>query len=207
MFRKALLCFCASGWMCYAATISFGTLNVSSLSSTGVSFTYSGTLTQADTITFTQSGDPCLQGSGAPGAYCVNGAGVVVVAGTSPVGADSTFSGTFGPTMATWDFGALLMEISTVATVQVFPADAANGLDSSTPPDSLTLPSTTLSALGFPMFSVVNPTITFFVADDFYPDNSGQFTLTQAPEPASFWLVGIALTIGLIRLVGYSLPS
>ena len=184
-----------------AAAISFGTLTVPSLNPGGISFTYSGTLTQADTIAFTQFGDPCLQGSGAPGAYCINGAGVVVVAGTSPVGADSTFSGAFGPTTGTWDFGALLMEVSTVDTVQVFPANGANGLGSSTPPLSLTLPSTSLSALGFASFSVVDPTITFFLADNLYSDNSGQFTLVQTPEPASLWLVGPVLTIGLIGLV------
>jgi hypothetical protein len=182
-----------------AAAISFGTLTVPSLNPAGVSFTYSGTLTQADTIAFTQSGDPCLQGSGSPGAYCTNGAGVVVVAGTGAVGSASTFGGTFGPTMGTWDLGALLMEVSTVATVQIFPADAADGLGSATPPLGLTLPPTSLSALGFSAFSVVDPTITFYVADDLYTDNSGQFTLTQAPEPASIWLVTAALAIGLIR--------
>ncbi|HTW57285.1 MAG TPA: hypothetical protein VMD99_04040 [Terriglobales bacterium] len=153
-----MACLFATSYLCCAGSISFGTLTVPSLTPAGVSFTYSGTLTQTDTLAFSQSGDPCLQ---SPAAYCINGAGVVVVAGTGPVGSAFTFSGTFGPTTGTWDSGALLIEISGVATEQIFPADAANGLGSSTPPLGLTLPSTTLSALGFPSFSVVNPTITF----------------------------------------------
>jgi hypothetical protein len=172
-----------------------GSLTVSSLTGAGVSFTYTGTLTQNDTLALTQTGDPCLQ---SPPSYCTNGAGVVTVAGSSPVGAATTFSGTFGGTTATWDFGSLLLEISGAGTVQIFPADAANGLGSSTPPLSLTLPSTSLSSLGFSAFSQVNPTITFVLADNLYTDNSGQFTLTQAPatqtpEPATAGLVGILI--------------
>jgi hypothetical protein len=167
-----------------------GSLTVPGLSTTGVSFTYTGTLTQNDTLALTQTGDPCLQ---APPSYCTNGAGIVTVAGTSPVGAATTFLGTFGGTTATWDFGALLLEISGVGTVQIFPANAANGLGSATPPKSLTLPSTTLTGLGFSAFSQVNPTITFIMADNNYPDNSGQFVLSQVPEPATGGTVGLLL--------------
>ena len=167
-----------------------GSITVPGLSTTGVSFTFAGTLTQNDTLALTQTGDPCLQ---APPSYCTNGAGVVTVAGTSPVGAATTFSGTFGGTTASWDFGALLLEISGEGTVQIFPANAANGLGSATPPLSLTLSSTSLSTLGFPAFSQVNPTITFIMADNFYPDNSGQFVVSQVPEPATGGMVGLLL--------------
>ena len=65
---------------CLAASVPLpgGTLTVPGTSTTGASFTYSGTLTQNDTIAFTQTGNPCLQNpiSG----YCVNGAGVLTVA-------------------------------------------------------------------------------------------------------------------------------
>ena len=165
-----------------------GSITVPGLSMTGVSFMFTGTLTQNDTLAFTQTGDPCLQ---SPPSYCTNGAGVVTVAGTSPVGAATTFSGTFGGTMATWDFGALLMEISGAGAVQIFPANAANGLGSAHPPSSLTLSSTSLSALGFAAFTQVNPTVTFIMADNNYPDNSGQFVLTQVPEPATGGMVGL----------------
>ena len=78
-----------------------GSITVPGLSTTGVSFTFTGTLTQNDTLALTQTGDPCLQ---SPPSYCTNGAGVVTVAGTSPVGAATTFTGTFGGTTASWDF-------------------------------------------------------------------------------------------------------
>jgi hypothetical protein len=136
-----------------ANVIPISPITVDALSTTGVSFGYVGTLMQNDSIELTVTGDPCLQSGPA---YCVNGAGVVTVAGTSPVGAASTFSGLFGGTSGTWDYGALLMEISGTSTVQIFPADAADGLGSGSPPSSLTLPLTTLSALGFPAFSEVN---------------------------------------------------
>ena len=75
-----------------------------------------------------------------------------------------------------------------------------------TPPAGLTLPTTTLAALGFPAFSQPNPTITFIVADTAFGDNSGQFTLTQAAAPmavapvptlAQWSLAALALLVGL----------
>jgi hypothetical protein len=172
----------------WANLIPIGPTTVDALSTTGVSFSYVGTLTQNDTLELTVTGDACLQ----PGpAYCVNAAGVVTVAGTAAVGAATTFSGPFGGTTGTWDFGALLMEISGTSTVQIFPADAADGLGSGSPPSSLTLPLTTLSALGFPAFDEVNPTITFILADNLYTDNSGHFNLSQVPEPTTGGVVGV----------------
>ena len=159
-----------------------GTLTVAGTSAVGASFTYSGTLTQADTLALSQSGNPCLQGGGT---YCVNGAGVLTVAGSHPVGATTTFSGPAGSIPAgTWNYGALLMQISGVGTVQLWPASAANGLGSGTPPVSLTLPTTSLAALGFPAFSQSNPTITFLFADTDFTDNGGGSTLTQAAPSA-----------------------
>ena len=172
-----------------------GTLVIPGTSSVGASFTYTGTLTQADTIGFSQTGNPCLQSANT---YCVNGAGVIVVAGSSPVGASTGFG--------SWTYGALLMQISGVGTVQVWPTNAANGLGSGSPPTGLTLPTTTLAALGFPAFSQINPTITFTVADTAFGDNSGSFTLTQAAAPAAVapvptlaeWSLGaLALLVGL----------
>lgn len=176
-----------------ADLIPIGPITVDSLSATGESFVYAGTLTQNDALELTVAGDPCLQSG--PG-YCANGAGVVTVAGTSVVGAATTFSGTFGGTTGTWDFGAILMEISGTSTVQIFPADATNGLGSGSPPSVLTLPLTTLSELGFTAFDQVNPTITFILADNLYTDNSGQsivsgdFSVSPVPEPRSVGLVG-----------------
>lgn len=202
VFYLALISAASSNLFANPIQLPGGSLTVPSLSATGVSFTYTGTLTQNDTLALTQTGNPCLQ---SPPSYCVNGAGVVTVAGSSPVGGASTFTGTFGGTTASWDFGSLLLEISGTGTVQIFPADAANGLGSSTPPLGLALPSTTLSSLGYSAFSQVNPTITFLLADNLYTDNSGQFSLTQAPatqspEPATAGLVGILVcALGWVR--------
>jgi|HubBroStandDraft_5_1064220.scaffolds.fasta_scaffold44579_2 hypothetical protein len=204
MLRQVLLAalgvgIVTSGADCLRANlIPLSPITVEALSTTGVSFSYAGTLTQNDTLELTVTGDPCLQ---LGPAYCVNGAGVVTVAGTSPVGAATTFSGTFGGTTGTWDFGALLMEISGTSTVQIFPADAADGLGSGSPPLSLTLPLTTLSALGFPAFDEVDPTITFILADNLYTDNSGQFNLSQVPEPTTVSVVGVLVCAmaGLVR--------
>ncbi len=160
-------------------------LTVPGTNPTGASFTYSGTLTQNDTIAFAQTGNPCLQNPTT--GYCVNGAGVLVtpaIVGVTPVGGSSTFAGPSGAIPAgTWTYGALLMQISGVGTVQVFPANATNGFGSSSPPAGLTLPPTTLGALGFGTFSQTNPTITFIVADTFFGDNGGQFVLTQPQVP------------------------
>jgi hypothetical protein len=204
MLRQVLLAalgvgIVTSGADClWANLIPLSPITVEALSTTGVSFSYAGTLTQNDTLELTVTGDPCLQ---LGPVYCVNGAGVVTVAGTSPVGAATTFSDTFGGTTGTWDFGALLMEISGTSTVQIFPADAADGLGSGSPPLSLTLPLTTLSALGFPVFDEVNPTITFILADNLYTDNSGQFNLSQVPEPTTVSVVGVLVCAmaGLVR--------
>ena len=187
--RSRLLVLCAAfvpGLACaVAVTLPGGVLTVPGNSATGVSFTYSGTLTQSDTIALVQSGSMYLQ---CPfNAYYVNGAGVLITPCTTPVGSASYFAGPRGVIpVGTWTYGALLMQISSVGTVQVFPTNAANGLGSSNPPWSLTLPSTTLGALGFGTFSLVNPTITFIVADTSYPDNGGGFVLTQpfGPTPA-----------------------
>jgi len=181
------------------------TLTIPGTSTAGASFVYSGTLTQADTITLVQSGNPCLQGGGT---YCTNGAGVLTVAGSSPVGGSSAFAGPAGIIPAgTWTYGALLMQVSGVGTVQLFPTNAGNGLGSATPPASLTLPATSLAALGFPAFSVANPTITFIVADTGFTDNSGQFVLTQAAPPpppvaADIPTLGEWALLGLMALLG-----
>jgi hypothetical protein len=182
----------------WANVIPISPMTVDAVSNTGVSFEYVGTLTQNDVLGLTVSGDPCLQSGPA---YCVNGAGVITVKGTSPVGAATTFTGPVAGVTGTWDFGALLMEISGTSTeVQLFPADTADGLGSATPPLGLTLPLTTLSALGFPVFSEVDPTITFVVADNLYTDNSGHFSLAPVPEPTTVGVLGVLLC-GLAAVV------
>ncbi|MGO9095955.1 MAG: hypothetical protein ACLQGV_12100 [Bryobacteraceae bacterium] len=182
-----------------------GTLTVPAISATGVSFVYSGTLTQAAIMgQFSEGGVPCML---TEVEYCTNGAGIVVQAnGGGTVGASSSFAATFGGTVGIWNFGALLMTISGVGTVEVFPANAANGLGSGTPPANLTTGQVTLSQMGFPAFSVVNPTITFLVADDNYPDNAGSYFLTPGatatPAPPTLWLsIAALMALGLMWFV------
>ena len=116
----------------------------------------------------------------------------MLIPGTLGVGGVSTFTGTFGGTTNNWNQGAIGLTISGVGTVQIFPANAANGAGSGAPPNALSLPSKSLSSLGFGPFSAVNPTITFFLLDNVYPDNSGSFTLTQGiaatPVPSTLIL-------------------
>lgn len=179
-----------------------GTLNVAATSSTGSSFTYSGTLTQAATIAVTVGGAACEQSGGV---YCTNASGVLTVAGTSPVGATTSFTGPVGGFSGTWNYGSLIMTISGVGSVQLFAANASHGLGSSSPPGSLSLASTSLSALGFSNFSVASPTITFTNADSLYTDNSGGFIVTQTglpgtPAPATLTLVVLGLAVLMLAL-------
>jgi hypothetical protein len=186
-----------------AQVITFpSSLSVGATSAGGVSFTYSGVLTQAATLGFTASGLSCEQGA----AYCTNASGVIVIPGSSGVGATSSFGGTFFGTAQTWNFGALIMGISGVGGVQVFPANSANGLGSGSPPSALSLAGSSLASLGFPAFSVTNPTITFVVADTLYADNSGGFTLTQSapsatPVPSTLLLAMAALVMLSLMLI------
>jgi hypothetical protein len=198
---------------CVAANVQLpsGSLTIPGTSSTGSSFTYLGTLTQNDTIAFTQTGNPCLQAMGS--GYCTNGAGVLTVAatvGTTPVGGSSTFLGPSGVIPGgTWTFGSLLMSISGVGTVQIFPTTAGNGLGNLTPPTALTLAVTTLSGLGFPTFAQTNPTITFIVADNMFTDNGGQFVLGQAVAPVvvpaatpALGAWGLMVLVAMLAVVG-----
>lgn len=183
-----------------------GALTVQAINSTGTSFTYSGALTQAATIALIVSGAACEQGGSV---YCTNASGVVTVAGSSAVGAATSFTGFVGGYSGTWNYGSLIMTISGVGSVQVFPANAGNGLGSASPPGTLTLASTSLSGLGFASFSTVNPTITFTVADNNYPDNSNGFTVTQtglAGTPAPATLVLVVLGLAALMFVFWLKP-
>ena len=183
-----------------------GGLSVNGGGAGGASFTYTGTLTEADTLNFLVAGNPCLQ----PGnTFCTNGGGVLVTAGSTPVGGSASFSGTVGTVAGsngTWTLGALLLSITGVGTRQLFPADASTGLGSATPPTTLTLDPTSLSALGFGSFSAVNPTLTFVVADTNYADNTSAFDLrqlssTSTPEPSTMGMVALACGLAALRAV------
>ena len=134
-----------------------------------------GAVTEKSMIGFTVSGQACEQGSGVG---CFNAAGVVTVKGSTAhlgVGQSSGFTGNIGGFTGKYKFGALLLSIEGVGTVQVFTANAAQGLGSSAPPKTLTLAPTSFAKLGFHTFKRQNAQITFFVADNSYSDNSQGF--------------------------------
>jgi len=144
-----------------------------------------GEVTADSTISLTgASGVVCLRTG-----YCTNAAGITTpVDGISSTsGTTTTFTAAIGGFSGTWNFGALLMFIEGVGTVQVFQANRANGLSSDAPPTTFSLTEslsglpevTSYRALGFPKFKVHNARITFFVADDYYADNSGDFILSR----------------------------
>jgi hypothetical protein len=180
-----------------------GSLPIPGINSSGIGFTYSGTLTQSANIALNVTGAACEQ---AGAVYCTNAAGVVTVAGTSPVGAATSFFGNVGGFSGTWNYGSLIMSISGVGSVQVFAANAAHGLGSGSPSTSLSLPATSLSGLGFSNFSVSNPTITFTVADNLYTDNGGVFVVSSAssspsPTPAPGTLVLVMLGMAALTVM------
>ena len=99
---------------CFGASILLpgGTQTVAATSTTGTSFTYTGTLTQAATLNLIVTGspsDPCLQND--PTEYCTNPAGVVTVAGIGAgVGQVTTNSAPFNGSTGPWDYGACCLK-------------------------------------------------------------------------------------------------
>lgn len=81
--------------------------------------------------------------------------------------------------------------------MQIFSADAANGLGSGSPPTSLSYTGTFGSLFGT-FADVPSATVNIVVADNIYPDNSGGFSVSDVPEPAAWamMLIGVS-TIGV----------
>jgi hypothetical protein len=174
--------------LCQAASLTFTSpvtvTGVDTLS--GPSFTVGTALSSSDTIDISVSGTICLQS----GHYCTNGAGVVVVAGTTGVGGASMNGATA--------FGALLLGNNALGFHQLFATDASNGLGSPTPPTLLTL-NATLASVGFGAGIGAGQALEFRLSDTDTSDNSGAFTVTdlsgrvpsEVPEPATVALVGV----------------
>jgi len=145
-------------------------------------------------LSLTASGQVFLQTGNT---YGTNAAGVVTTAGTTGVGG----TGLFG----SYNFGSLLLGNSTVGFYQLFPANAANGLGSGSPPSSLSLTNVALSSLGIP--SLPSGTVLQFrVTDGNNGDNSGAFSVSgqivtaAVPEPSALILLGTGLVgLGLLR--------
>jgi PEP-CTERM motif len=195
-------------WLCAPSTVSAATVTVDAGNAAGTTQAL-GAIDPSDHLTITVDGIAFEQ---SPQAYGTNPAGVVVVAGTSGVGAATNFTtagdGVYGA--GTYDFGSLLATLtdgSFTKTVQIFGADSANGLGSGSPPTSLQF-SGTLGDLFGSFADAPGATLTFVVADNLYPDNSGAFSVDVAgvPEPATWALlffgvgiVGTGLRMGRRR--------
>jgi hypothetical protein len=155
-----------------------------------------GAVTEQSTITLTNvSGSVCLRAG-----YCTNAAGIVTAAAgnTTAPGQTSTFLDVEpDSTTVEFNYGALLVSIEGVGTIQVFPAVQMNGLNSASPLTTLNAAAPTFAELGFPKFSIQNAHVRFIVADTYYADNSGDFVLTlQTPTAADSAAAETAAQVG-----------
>ncbi len=133
--------------------------------------------------------------------YGVNPAGVVVVPGSVGTGGSST------DPQSGFTYGALLVTLNNNKTVQLFPASAANGLGSATPPTSLTYVGTLAQLFAIPARQqLASVTLTFRVDDTDYSNNAGGFTVVNnaasVPEPATW-----AMMLLGFGMVGFGLRS
>lgn len=154
----------------------------------GPTFTVVGNFLPTDTFSLTVSGTVDLAGGG----FTANAAGIITGPATTNTGGHP---GQTSPNAdnASLAYAALLIGNSTLGFHQVFPSSSAYGLGSSTPPTTLVLPATTLAALGFTSGLSNGTILEFRVSDINSGDNSGSFSLTQTPEPATFSLLALGL--------------
>jgi hypothetical protein len=179
----------------FGAVISFGPMTVAPTDTTsGPSFSVLGGVQAGDTIVIDTSGIMYLQ---LQNTYGTNAAGIVVVAGTSGVG-QATMNP--GPGYGTGtNYGVLLLGNTSAGFFQVYPSDAAHGLGSPAPPQSLHI-ILDLNTFGGGVL-IGATTLEFLLSDTIITDNSGFYTVSGVPEPSSAAQAVFALLVsaGLLR--------
>ncbi len=177
-----------------ASVLTIPDLTILAGSSTGVTFTLTGSFTTTDTIDAVVSGTVDLNN----GNYTANAAGIVVAPPTTNTGTHpgQTDANTTDPSVP---FAALLIGNSTLGFFPLFPADAADGLGSSTPPTNLTVSETVGSIFGAALPSGTVLTLKVSDCTSCFADNSGSFVtaLASVPEPATFGSTALLLLSGL----------
>ena len=166
----------------------------------GPTFTVVGNFLGTDTLSLTVTGTVDL----ASGLFTSNAAGIITAPATTNTGAHPGQTSPNGDNSAL-NYGALLIGNSTLGFFQVFPSSATYGLGNPTPPTTLVLNDESLSAIGFTSGLTNGTVLEFRVSDINSGDNSGQFSVTQTPEPATLALVGlglVAMTAVRRRLAG-----
>jgi hypothetical protein len=165
----------------------------------GPTFTVSGSFGAGDFIDVQASGTVDL----ASGQFTANAAGVLVSPATSNTGihpGQTSPGGSFG-----YPYAALLIGNSTLGFFPLFPADAADGLGSSTPPTTITVDETLGSIFG-PLVSIPDGAVLQFEINDIDNyNNSGSYTVgsvtSSVPDAgATGGLFGLSLLgLGALR--------
>jgi hypothetical protein len=161
--------------------------------SSGPTFTVVESLAPTDVINLTVGGQVTLQG---PSAYGTNAAGIVTLAGSTGVGGTSTTPGGF-------NFGALLLGNNQLGFVQLFAANAGNGLGSNNPSQMLSLVNVPIGNY-FTNGIQAGSTLEWRVADIDFFNNSGAFRIQNdaVPEPSTWAMLGgglLGIAVGLRR--------
>jgi hypothetical protein len=134
-----------------------------------------GTVTPQTQIALTASGIACLKVG-----FCLNPGGVGTIGNLNPQGTKPEYGHKYKPAFpmsvgrynGLWDLGSLLVAVNGGRPKEVFnEASTSPNL----PPSSLTT-TLTFGDLGV-ITSIQNPQLTFYVADNYYPDNYGGFLL------------------------------
>jgi hypothetical protein len=172
-----------------AASLAINSTVDSTSTTSGPTFTVNNDFSDSDTISLTATGTANFY-SVDPQGYTTNAAGVLTQA--SNYGAIGT-AGNIG-TYNGNNYGSLLLGNNTLGFKQLFAANAANGLGSSTPTTNLSFSNVSLSSL-FGSGLASGTILEFRVADSVGGDNLGVYTVsgsidqaTSVPEP--FTIIG-----------------